>query len=65
MQYSIGIQDFKEIRSGGFMYVDKTDMIHDMVKRGKYYFLSRPRRFGRSLLISTLEAYFSGISRGV
>ena len=60
MQYPIGIQDFKEIRTGGYVYVDKTDMIHDIVKRGKYYFLSRPRRFGKSLLISTLEAYFSG-----
>ncbi len=60
MQYPIGIQDFKEIRTGGYVYVDKTDMIHDIVKRGKYYFLSRPRRFGKSLLISTFEAYFSG-----
>ena len=60
MQYPIGIQDFKKIRTGGYVYVDKTDMIYKIVKGGQYYFLSRPRRFGKSLLISTLEAYFSG-----
>lgn len=60
MQYPIGIQDFKKIRTGGYVYVDKTDMIYNIVKGGQYYFLSRPRRFGKSLLISTLEAYFSG-----
>ena len=58
--YPVGIQSFEEIRKGGFVYVDKTDLIHTLVKAGKYYFLSRPRRFGKSLLISTLEAYFRG-----
>ena len=60
MKYPIGIQNFEKIREGGYLYIDKTDMIYDIVKGGQYYFLSRPRRFGKSLLISTLEAYFSG-----
>ena len=60
MQYPIGIQSFKEIREGGYLYIDKTKLIYDIVRSGKYYFLSRPRRFGKSLLISTLEAYFRG-----
>ncbi len=58
--YPVGIQSFEEIRKGGYCYVDKTDLIYQLVKTGKYYFLSRPRRFGKSLLISTLEAYFLG-----
>lgn len=60
MLYPIGIQSFSEIREGGYVYVDKTAFVHRMASRGKYYFLSRPRRFGKSLLISTLEAYFLG-----
>lgn len=56
----IGIQSFEQIRTGGYMYIDKTGYIRDLVNEGKYYFLSRPRRFGKSLLISTLEAYFRG-----
>ena len=60
MKYPIGIQDFKSIVDGGFVYVDKTALLHKMVTEGKIYFLSRPRRFGKSLLISTLEAYFQG-----
>ena len=60
MKYPIGIQNFEKIREGGYLYIDKTDMIYDLVKNGVYYFLSRPRRFGKSLLISTLETYFSG-----
>ncbi len=60
MYYPIGIQTFTEIREKDFVYVDKTALIHRLVKTGKYYFLSRPRRFGKSLLVSTLEAYFSG-----
>ena len=60
MLYPIGIQDFEKIRSGGFVYVDKTDLIFKMAQKGGYYFLSRPRRFGKSLLVSTMEAYFSG-----
>ena len=58
--YPIGIQSFEEIRKGGYCYVDKTGLVYRLVKTGKYYFLSRPRRFGKSLLISTLEAYFLG-----
>ena len=58
--YPIGIQSFEELRKGGYHYVDKTEQIYRLVKTGKYYFLGRPRRFGKSLLISTLEAYFSG-----
>ncbi|MBM6961856.1 AAA family ATPase [Bacteroides caecigallinarum] len=60
MLYPIGIQNFEEIRKGGYAYVDKTELIYKLVKSGKYYFLSRPRRFGKSLLISTLESYFCG-----
>ena len=60
MLYPIGIQSFEEIRNGGYVYVDKTALIHRMTSTGKYYFLSRPRRFGKSLLLSTMEAYFSG-----
>ena len=60
MKYPIGIQDFKSIIEDGYIYVDKTALIYDMVQNGKIYFLSRPRRFGKSLLISTLEYYFSG-----
>ncbi len=60
MLYPIGIQDFEKIRKDGFVYVDKTDLVYKMVQKGGYYFLSRPRRFGKSLLVSTLEAYFSG-----
>ncbi|WP_178792906.1 AAA family ATPase [Bacteroidaceae bacterium] len=58
--YPIGIQNFEKIRNGGYLYIDKTALIYKMVKTGSYYFLSRPRRFGKSLLISTLEAYFQG-----
>lgn len=58
--YPIGIQNFEKIRRDGYFYIDKTALIYQMVKTGSYYFLSRPRRFGKSLLISTLEAYFSG-----
>ena len=60
MLYPIGIQDFEKIRKDGFVYVDKTDLVYKMVQKGGYYFLSRPRRFGKSLLVSTMEAYFSG-----
>ena len=58
--YPIGIQNFEKIRNEGYYYVDKTALIYRLVKTGSYYFLSRPRRFGKSLLISTLEAYFLG-----
>ena len=58
--YPIGIQNFEKIRKDGYFYIDKTALIYQMVKTGSYYFLSRPRRFGKRLLISTLEAYFLG-----
>ncbi|MCD8268302.1 MAG: ATP-binding protein [Parabacteroides sp.] len=58
--YPVGIQNFEKIRKEGFLYIDKTALIYQLVKTGSYYFLSRPRRFGKSLLISTLEAYFQG-----
>ena len=60
MLYPIGIQNFESIRQGGYIYVDKTDLIHQLATTGKYYFLNRPRRFGKSLLVSTMEAYFQG-----
>ncbi len=58
--YPVGIQDFEDLRNNNFVYVDKTKLIHKIVSEGKVYFLSRPRRFGKSLLVSTLEAYFLG-----
>ena len=60
MLYPIGIQSFEKIRTGGFVYVDKTALIYRLATSGQYCFLSRPRRFGKSLLVSTMEAYFSG-----
>ena len=60
MLYPIGIQNFEKIITGGFVYVDKTTQIYDLASTGQYYFLSRPRRFGKSLLVSTMEAYFRG-----
>lgn len=60
MKYPIGIQSFDKIIEDGFVYVDKTALIYDLVKNGNIYFLSRPRRFGKSLLLSTLECYFKG-----
>ena len=60
MKYPIGIQQFEEIRTGGWVYVDKTAQVYNLAKEGKYFFLSRPRRFGKSLLLSTLQAYFQG-----
>ena len=58
--YPVGIQNFESLRRDGYFYVDKTAKIFELVRTGRYYFLSRPRRFGKSLLISTLEAYFQG-----
>ena len=58
--YPIGVQNFESLRQDGYFYIDKTEFIYRLVKSGRYYFLSRPRRFGKSLLISTLEAYFQG-----
>ena len=56
----IGIQTFEEFRKENYLYVDKTKQILQMIESGKCYFLSRPRRFGKSLTISTLEAMFKG-----
>ena len=58
--YPVGIQNFEKIRKNGYIYVDKTALLYQLVKTGQYYFLIRPRRFGKSLTISTLEAYFTG-----
>ena len=68
--YPVGIQNFESLRNDGYFYVDKTELMYRLVKKtelmyrlvktGRYYFLSRPRRFGKSLLVSTLEAYFQG-----
>ena len=60
MKYPIGIQSFEKIRREGYVYVDKTRQMWKMVSEGSYYSLSRPRRFGKSLMVSTLEAFFSG-----
>ena len=60
MKFPIGIQSFSHLREDGYVYVDKTELIHRLVKNGKIYFLSRPRRFGKSLLVSTLKCYFEG-----
>ena len=60
MIYPIGRQNFENLRNDGYVYVDKTALIYKLVKEGSVYFLSRPRRFGKSLLLSTLEAYFTG-----
>ena len=56
----VGIQSFEKVREGDFVYVDKTDLLYRLVQSGNPYFLSRPRRFGKSLFLSTLEAYFQG-----
>lgn len=60
MKYPIGIQSFDRLREDGFVYVDKTALVYSLVQEGSVYFLSRPRRFGKSLLISTLACYFQG-----
>ena len=60
MKYPIGIQSFDQIIEDGYVYVDKTGLVYRLVKGGKIYFLSRPRRFGKSLLVSTLKCYFQG-----
>ena len=56
----IGVQSFAHLRREGYLYVDKTKYIHDLVNGSKQYFLSRPRRFGKSLFLSTLKAYWQG-----
>lgn len=60
MKYPIGIQSFEQIIEDGYVYLDKTDLVYDLVHNGKIYFLCRPRRFGKSLLVSTLKCYFEG-----
>ncbi len=60
MKYPIGIQDFRKIREEGFVYIDKTEQIFNLLKNGDYFFLSRPRRFGKSLLLSTIKELYSG-----
>lgn len=60
MKYPIGIQDFEDLQRNGYAYVDKTNFVYKLADEGKYYFLSRPCRFGKSLFLSTLEAYFQG-----
>ena len=59
-KYPVGIQNFEKIRRNGYAYVDKTADIYWLAETGSYYFLSRPRRFGKSLLLSTMKAYFEG-----
>lgn len=59
-KYPIGIQTFSEIRKGGYVYIDKTDLVWNLAHDAKYIFLSRPRRFGKSLLTTTLDSYFQG-----
>ena len=60
MKYPIGIQSFERIIEDGYVYVDKTHLVYDLTHSGGIYFLSRPRRFGKSLLVSTLENYYLG-----
>lgn len=60
MKYPIGVQTFEKLRNEGYVYVDKTALVYKMAQEGSCYFLSRPRRFGKSLLLSTLKAYFEG-----
>ena len=57
-KFPIGVQNFEKIRKGDFLYVDKTELIYQLVDSGSYYFLSRPRRFGKSLLILRSKPIF-------
>lgn len=59
-RYPIGIQNFEQLRNRNCVYVDKTELVYRLANTDSVYFLSRPRRFGKSLLVSTLEAYFQG-----
>lgn len=59
-RYPIGIQNFEQLRAMNCVYIDKTALIYQLVHTDTVCFLNRPRRFGKSLLVSTLEAYFSG-----
>ena len=59
-KYPIGIQTFEKIREGGYMYADKTGYVYHLAQQFQFVFLSRPRRFGKSLLLSTMKSYFEG-----
>lgn len=59
-EFPIGVQTFEDIVSGNYVYVDKTVLVHQIANKFKYVFLSRPRRFGKSLLSSTFHSYFAG-----
>ena len=58
--YPIGVQTFEKVVQGGYLYVDKTGYVHELARKYSYVFLSRPRRFGKSLLSSTFHSYFAG-----
>ena len=60
MKFPIGVQSFEQMRNDGYVYVDKTDLVYRLAKGGKIYFLSRPRRFGKSLLVSTIARAVQG-----
>ena len=60
IDYPVGIENFEKIRTEGFLYIDKTEYLHKMVRRPGYYLLCRPRRFGKSLFLTTAEAFFEG-----
>ena len=58
--FPIGIQDFAQLRTNGYYYLDKTELVYKLTHTSRFYFMARPRRFGKSLLISTLQCYFEG-----
>lgn len=60
MKYPLGIQSFANLIEDGYIYIDKTALVYQLIEQGKWFFLSRPRRFGKSLLVSTFEALFEG-----
>ncbi|MCQ2274667.1 MAG: AAA family ATPase, partial [Bacteroidales bacterium] len=59
-RFPIGIQGFESLRNDGYLYVDKTRLVYDLTHTNRYFFLSRPRRFGKSLLLSTIKCYYEG-----
>ncbi len=59
-RYPVGIQTFERIRKDGYVYIDKTDLVWQLTKESPFVFLNRPRRFGKSLLATTLASYFKG-----
>ena len=61
-RYPLGLQTFERIIKGKYAYADKTDLGYELVHEKKYCFLSRPRRFGKSLLVTTIQAYFEGVT---